>query len=211
MKKLLLVTILLSTPATFCAKPSQGRTYHVTKGTLAGALTVLGGLGIGMQAYDGYDTIRKSEFTVDIFGKEVNNKPLVVTSYACGILAGLLGVWKLGSIMKSSFQKAFGSSELLEVTQSNYESAVMESDKPVVLVVLPEADELSSSACSTLTALHKELHNTITFGTLELEEATAILGIRTPSVLLIKHGNLVARHEGIYNEEQLSKLIKHLL
>ncbi len=202
MKKLALTALVLVAPVTL-SKPSFGqRAYNFSKGTAS--LTLLG---LGLYAGCACVTSCLSELEED----KVKYRKLAVASYLSFLFAGTIGAWKIGSSAISSFGKAFASSDLLEVTRANYAAEVMESDKPVILAVLPEAAELQQTVYATLEKLQEELGKTYTFGTINLHEAYQVLGIKTSSVIFIKNGNLIANNEGIYNEAQLRDIIKRTI
>ncbi len=203
MKKIVLTTLVLLTPVTF-SKPSMAkRAYHFGAGTASLALMGLGLAG-GRSCLD----LCYANITDEKPGLEHPNKAIV--AYTCFFLAGAIGTWKLGSHMASSFKKAFGSSNLLEVTRDNYTSTVTESNKPFILAILPTIDALKTSVYTTLETIQGELP-AYSFGTIELHEAADILGIKNPGIVFIKNGNLISNHEGIYNEVQLRSIISKSL
>ncbi len=200
MKKLTL-TILVATAPCMFGKPSlTSRAYNIGAGTSYFTLAALAALGF----YDGATCIYNNR-------NEISEVPfhLEKIGYGSFCVATALGGWKLLTNAYSSFKEALRSSSLIEVTRKNYQTAVMESDKRVIIAVLPTARELHRSITSPLERLQEEYIQTHCMGTMTLAEATEVLGITSPSLLFIRNGNLVVKN-GIYNEVQLRALMHNI-
>lgn len=107
-------------------------------------------------------------------------------------------------------------SELVHVTDGNFEQTILKGDKPAIVDIGAEWCHPCKVLEPSIAAVAKEYEGRITVGKLDVDESRLVaqqFGIMSvPTVIFVKDGKEVHRFVGVQSKETIADLIKsHLL